>query len=294
MISLNGPSKTEEVHQAYEIRLRTNYIFSKSSIETAWKLSPEHFLVAVTENDVVIGSASWCKFGQGLFLLDQLTVRHEHRGLGVGKEILSAVLEVVKENFLLRLPVRLEEQFVKEMPLFPYRCPVPFVGTWPTILTEASFVDVNLINVRLIDLYDEIINEVIKYDEDVLRCNRDALVQHLLHLPGGQCKIAVRERKGVESVIGYGVIQEMSNGSGDVSVLLANGRNVAAILLRALVAKFPLAVTAGVMVTSPALPDANRSFAQQMGFKMRQSYVCRFSKREHPFDLVRIYSLGGV
>lgn len=63
--------RAEELEQAFKIRLQTNYVFSKSSVQSAWTTDPENFLVAVNDN------GEKAKNEQGFIYLDVFESRDE-------------------------------------------------------------------------------------------------------------------------------------------------------------------------------------------------------------------------
>lgn len=87
----------------------------------------------------------------------------------------------------------------------------------------------------------------------------------------------------------------MSNDAGDVSVLLADSLDIAVGILKGLIKAFSApGHTKGLILTCPSIPDVNHCFAHQLGFRVRQAYVCRFRLHAVPFDFSRIFSLGGI
>ncbi|XP_065285949.1 uncharacterized protein [Dermacentor albipictus] len=282
--------RPEELEAAYNIRLQTNYVFSKNTIQTSWKLQPDSFLVAVSDDDSVLGSVSWCQFADELVILDQVTVERDHHGMGIGPELMAALVDLLaSKNLMVRIAENVEEAFVLEMPLFPYRHSTLLLSTWPAPL-QLQRLQADVAGVTVAPFESQYMDKLLRYDLDVFHCHRAPLVKRLVEGEYSVCILAFNE--DVE-LLGYGVVQEMSNDTGDVSVLLADDDAIAATLLRAL-AQNP-ATPRLLTLASPA-PSDRRSdcFATRIGFSVRQAHVCRFTRRKQVIDFSRVFSLGAL
>ncbi|XP_077512899.1 uncharacterized protein LOC144124111 [Amblyomma americanum] len=239
--------------------------------------------------DVVLGSASWCRFASDLLLVDQVTVDHDHHGMGIGPELMAAVVDTVTENLMVRIPEHAERAFVREMPPFPYRHSTLLLSTWPAPVSPTLLPE-DAAGVTVMPFRSEHMERVLRYDLDVFHCQREPLVERIVK---GEKSISALAFNEEMELLGYGVIQEMNNNTGDVSLLLADDKVIAGNLLRALAqhSSAPKLLT----LTSPAPPDDRSScFATRMGFSVRQAYVCRFTRRELFVNYPRVFSFGAI
>ncbi|KAL1428043.1 hypothetical protein MTO96_000380 [Rhipicephalus appendiculatus] len=134
------------------------------------------------------------------------------------------------------------------------------------------------------------LEKLLQYDMDVFHCDRASLVKRLVE---GAYSVSLLAFDDDMELLGYGVVQEMSNGTGDVSVLLADEEAIAVTLLRAL-AQNP-ATPRLLKLTSPAPSEhRNHCFATRVGFSVRQAYVCRFTRRKQVIDVSRVFSFGAL
>ncbi|KAH9370968.1 hypothetical protein HPB48_019105 [Haemaphysalis longicornis] len=123
--------RKEELDEAFEIRRQTNYVFSKSNIETSWKLQPESFLVAVSDTGELYGTVSMVDYCEGVAYLSLLAVKEELRAKKIGNDLLLAVLEKCgKKNKFMRCIFPLESVF-NRLDLFMVRSKVALGRTEP-------------------------------------------------------------------------------------------------------------------------------------------------------------------
>ncbi|KAL3214060.1 hypothetical protein MRX96_035034 [Rhipicephalus microplus] len=142
-----------------------------------------------------------------------------------------------------------------------------------------------------VELFEsQYLEKLLQYDMDVFHCSRASLVKRLVE---GAHSVSLLAFNDDMELLGYGVVQEMTDGTGDVSVLLADEEAIAVTLLRAL-ALNP-ATPRLLKLTSPA-PSEQRDhcFAVRVGFSVRQAYVCRFTRWKQIIDVSRIFSFGAL
>ncbi|XP_037285666.2 uncharacterized protein LOC119178561 [Rhipicephalus microplus] len=190
---------------------------------------------------------------------------------------------------MVRLPEHIEQQFVLEMPPFPYRHSTLLLSTSPAS-PQLERLQADAAGVTVKRFESQYLEKLLQYDMDVFHCDRASLVKRLVE---GAYSVSLLAFNDDMELLGYGVVQEMTDGTGDVSVLLADEEAIAVTLLRAL-ALNP-ATPRLLKLTSPA-PSEQRDhcFAVRVGFSVRQAYVCRFTRWKQIIDVSRVFSFGAL
>lgn len=90
-IKVRQVSKTDDLEKVFAIRRQVFVIEQNCPPELEWEFEDEstHFLATV--NDVPAGAARWRKTDKG-YKLERFAVLEEFRGLGIGRELVEAVL----------------------------------------------------------------------------------------------------------------------------------------------------------------------------------------------------------
>nr|XP_050043529.1 uncharacterized protein LOC126540726 [Dermacentor andersoni] len=281
--------RPEELEAAYNIRLQTNYVFSKNTIQTSWKLQPDSFLVAVSDEGEVFGTISMVKYSEDVMFLGLLVVREDLRNRRIGTELLKAAFEKAgNKNKFMRCILPLEPLF-NRMNLFMMRSPVLLGRNEPAKVDEAKVLVVDTRGVT-VKPYDPVIwDRLRKYDEVLMTVDRSKLLQAFIDEEGTTTDVAVREDG---SVAGYSVVQLMTDGSWYFYMLAADTHDVARMLIGNFVHGCPTAKEKGVVLVSPLWPTEEESFiVRALGWSVTKHSVCRFTDHELKFDYSRIFSM---
>ncbi|XP_077512274.1 uncharacterized protein LOC144123294 isoform X2 [Amblyomma americanum] len=281
--------RPEELEEAYKIRLQTNYVFSKNTIHTSWKMQPDSFLVAVSDDGQVYGTISMVTYSTDVVFLGLLVVREELRNRHIGTELLRAGLEKAgKKNKFMRCILSLEPLF-NRMNLFMSRSPV-LLGRNEPVKVDALKLLVGDVSGMVVKPFEEAVwDRLRKYDADIMTVDRSQLLRAFINEEGTTTEVAVREDG---SVAGYSVVQLMTDGSWYFYVLAADTPDVARLLISNFVRGCPTANDVGVVLVSPLWPSEEESFVvRSLGWNIIKRSVCRFSDYELKFDYSKIYSM---
>lgn len=281
--------RPEELEEAYQIRLQTNYVFSKNTIHTSWKLQPDSFLVAVSDDGQVYGTISMVTYSQDVVFLGLLVVKEELRNRHIGTELLMAGLEKAgKKNKFMRCILSLEPLF-NRMNLFMARAPVVLGRNEPVKVDEAALVVREKHGVTVKPFEEAVWDKLRKYDTEVMTVDRSHMLQAFINEEGTTTEVALRDDG---SVAGYSIVQLMTDGSWYFYALSADSQDVARLLIRSFVRGCPTANDVGVVLVSPMWPTEEESFTvRSLGWNIVKRSVCRFSDYELKFDYSRIYSM---
>ncbi|XP_064457128.1 uncharacterized protein LOC135367968 [Ornithodoros turicata] len=127
--------------------------------------------------------------------------------------------------------------------LYLFRSAMPFVSRF-ALHQVGGVLDIgrpDVPSVMFVRDYDkDVLDDIIRYDRDVMRILRPRFVQLTLEEETSLVKVAVRKQTGV--VCGFGVIQEELKGASAVlRHVYAENVHVAKILIQYLVMEYPLA-----------------------------------------------------
>ncbi|CAN7977560.1 unnamed protein product, partial [Ixodes persulcatus] len=279
--------RPEELEQAFKIRQQTNYVFSRASMETAWRVTPDYFLVAVNADGELFGTVSMVHYADGVVYMGLLAVKPELRGQRIAAELLAAAFEKAEEyNMYMRCALTLEPLFNK-MEKFMIRAKVLLGRSAPVILTKDDL-RVRKSHVTVNNFKETFLGVLCRYDIGVVKVDRSILLQATIDEEGALTKVAFGEDG---QVVGYCVVQEMSDGSWCFYQLSADDRDIATMLIRSFVDSCPMASNVGVVLICPLWPDEEHNFLHYLGWKVKSRSVCRFSSYEIDFDYSRIYSM---
>ncbi|CAN7997279.1 unnamed protein product [Ixodes pacificus] len=279
--------RPEELEQAFKIRQQTNYVFSKASMETAWRVTPDYFLAAVNAEGELFGTVSMVHYADGVVYMGLLAVKPELRGQRIAAELLAAAFEKAEEyNMYMRCALTLEPLFNK-MEKFMIRAKVLLGRNAPVILTKEDL-RVRNSHVTVNNFKETLLGVLCRYDIGVVKVDRSILLQATIDEEGALTKVAFGEDG---KVVGYCVVQEMSDGSWCFYQLSADDRDIARMLIRSFVDSCPMASNVGVVLICPLWPDEEHNFLHDLGWKVKSRSVCRFSSYEIDFDYSRIYSM---
>ncbi|CAN7984230.1 unnamed protein product [Ixodes hexagonus] len=279
--------RAEELDQAYQIRQQTNYVVSKYGMETAWRVTPDYFLVAVSPEGELYGTVSMVNYSDGVVYMGLLAVKPEQRGQHIAVELLAAAFEKAEEyNMYMRCALTLEPYFNK-MEKFMVRSNVLMGRNAPVVLAED---DLRVIKtgVTIVNFKDTLLGVLCRYDISIGKVDRSILLQATIEEEGAHTKVAFGEDG---KVVGFCVVQEINDGSWCFYHLSADDRDVAKMLIRSFVDGCPQALKGGVVLICPLWPDDEHSLLHDMGWKVKSRSVCRFSLYEIEFDYSKIYSM---
>lgn len=281
--------RPEELEAAYKIRLQTDYVFSKNTIQTSWKLQPDSFLVAVSDDGEVYGTISMVKYSEDVMFLGLLVVREDVRHRHIGTELLKAGFEKAgNKNKFMRCILPLEPLF-NRMNLFMMRSPVLLGRNEPVKVDEAKVMVMDTRGVTVKPFDNAIWDRLRKYDEVLMTVDRSKMLQAFIEEEGSTTEVAVREDG---SVAGYSIVQYMTDDSWYFYMLAADTQDVARMLIGSFVHGCPTAKDKGVVLVSPLWPTEEESFiVRSLGWSVGKRSVCRFTDHELKFDYSRIFSM---
>lgn len=281
--------RKDELQEAFEIRRQTNYVFSKSTIETSWKLQPESFLVAVSDTGELYGTVSMLDYCEGTAYLSLLAVKEELRSKKVGNELLMAVLQKCgKKNKFMRCIFPLEYVF-NRLDLFMVRSKVPLGRTEPVKVDLDKLAVPDMPGVTIKPFDETLWDKLRGYDKALVGADRSRVMRAYIDEEGSMTEVALNEDG---SVAGYSVAHAMTDESWYFHMLTAESQDLARMLIRSLVLCCPSASQVGVILVSPLWPNEEESFVvRSLGWKIVQKSVCRFTDHELKFDYSRIFSM---
>uniref|UniRef100_A0A131Z1M9 Acetyltransferase, GNAT family protein n=1 Tax=Rhipicephalus appendiculatus TaxID=34631 RepID=A0A131Z1M9_RHIAP len=281
--------RPEELEAAYKIRLQTNYVFSKNTLETSWKMQPDSFLVAVSDDGEVFGTISMVKYSEDVVFLGLLVVREDMRHRRIGTELLKAGLEKAgTKNKFMRCILPLEPLF-NRMNLFMVRSTVLLGRNEPVKVDASKMMVADTRGVSIKPFEKAFWDRLRKYDEVLMTVDRSQLLQAFMEEEGTLTDVALREDG---SVAGYSVVQLMSDGSWYFYMLAADTQDLARMLIGSFLHRCPTANDKGLVLVSPLWPSDEESFlVRTLGWSVSKRSVCRFSDNELKFDYSRIFSM---
>lgn len=281
--------RKEELDEAFEIRRQTNYVFSKSNIETSWKLQPESFLVAVSDTGELYGTVSMVDYCEGVAYLSLLAVKEELRAKKIGNDLLLAVLEKCgKKNKFMRCIFPLESVF-NRLDLFMVRSKVALGRTEPVKVNVEKLAVPEMPGVTIKPFDETLLDKLCKYDQGLSGVDRSRVMKAHIDEEGSMTQVALKEDG---SVAGYSVVHAMTDGSWYFYLLAAESQDLALMLIRNVALCCPSTRKVGVVLVSPLWPNEEESFVvRSLGWKIAQKSVCRFTEHEIKFDYSRIFSM---
>lgn len=281
--------RPEELEAAYKIRLQTDYVFSKNTLETSWKMQPDSFLVAVSDDGEVFGTISMVKYSEDVVFLGLLVVREDVRHRRIGTELLKAGLaKAGTKNKFMRCVLPLEPLF-NRMNLFMVRSTVLLGRNEPVKVDEAKLIVEDTRGVCVKPFEKAFWDRLRKYDEVLMTVDRSQILQSFIEEEGTITDVAVREDG---SVAGYSVVQLMSDSSWYFYMLAADTQDLARMIMGSFLHRCPKAKEKGVVLVSPLWPTEEESFlVRTLGWNVAKRSVCRFSDHELKFDYSRIFSM---
>lgn len=281
--------RPEELEQAYKIRLQTNYVFSKSTIETSWKTQPDSFLVAVSEDGEVYGTVSMVRYSEGVAYLSLLVVKKGFRSRRIGTELLLAAIDKCGDtNKYMRCLTSLEHMF-NRVNLFMIRSDILLGRTRATRLDPKRLEMEHTGGVTITRFGEHLWDKLRGYDMGLASVDRSRILKSYVDEEGSVTEVALRPDG---SVAGYSVVHAMTDKSWYFYMLAADSRDIACMLIHSFVTSCPKANDLGVVFVSPLYPTEQESFVVNfLGLKVSVYSVSRFSDYELNFDYARIFSM---
>lgn len=281
--------RPEELDEAFKIRLQTNYVFAKSTIETSWKMQPDSFLVAVSDEGEMYGTVSMVRYSEGVAYLSLLVVKEGVRSRRIGTELLLAVLDKCgDDNKYMRCVTTLEPLFDR-MHLFMLRSDVSLGRTRAARLDPKRLELEHTEGVTITRYEEDLWDKLRGYDVGLASVDRSHVVKVNVEQEGAVTEVALRPDG---SVAGYSVVHAMTDRTWYFYMLAADSPSIACMLIHSFITCCPGANEEGLVFVSPLYPSEEESFVVKLlGLKVTVYSVSRFSDYELKFDYARIFSM---
>ncbi|XP_065285953.1 uncharacterized protein [Dermacentor albipictus] len=259
--------RPDEIKQAMDIWKEQGLEESENNVSTFYQVDPEGFFVTVdTRTGQVVATCACVRQHESLFFVGMYAVRKHLQGRGIGIHIWRAMSKRLGDcnAGLNAVP--------KHLSTYRDRAGFGHLDTWNTLVYSGTTVNTDTLarptkELRAVPVSASLLPQVIAYDALVHCYNREKAVTYTVYDTDGFARAVVRRRPdGSEVVCGFGKIGTNILGGAMMGPMYAEDRQVADVLLRALVDGNPLTRVSLTMMVVDCNPDGV-ALAEELGLE---------------------------